>query len=294
METDFQFRSLLQADDPQIVSGSGNGNGSSVGGEDGVGVTDLESVEALAVLTQIILLLVTLVVGHVLEKKNIYWISAAGFALLLGIFVGFMAKVTQGEDEYSKSIDFKTDFFFIVLLPPIIFEAGFSLDVVPFFRNIGGICWFAFLGTTLSSFAIGLTMFIGGQMDWIYSMSFLESLLFGTIVSATDPVTVLAVFSKLGAQEDLYSLVFGESVMNDAVAIVLYGTLEPFLETKITVGSVVLGIIVFIITFLGSMIIGVVVAFLTALMLKNKYFRDEHHPLESAIVSLAAYGSCFH
>ena len=48
------------------------------------------------------------------------------------------------------------------------------------------------------------------------------SLLFGSLISATDPVTVLAIFHDLHVDVDLYSLVFGESVMNDAVAIVLY------------------------------------------------------------------------
>ena len=50
----------------------------------------------------------------------------------------------------------------------------------------------------------------------------IPSLLFGALISATDPVTILAVFHDLRVDFDLYSLVFGESVLNDAVAIVLY------------------------------------------------------------------------
>ena len=52
--------------------------------------------------------------------------------------------------------------------------------------------------------------------------SIIPSLLFGSLISATDPVTVLAIFHDLHVDFDLYSLVFGESVMNDAVAIVLF------------------------------------------------------------------------
>lgn len=55
-----------------------------------------------------------------------------------------------------------------------------------------------------------------------FSESIIPSLLFGSLISATDPVTVLAIFHDLHVDVDLYSLVFGESVMNDAVAIVLY------------------------------------------------------------------------
>ncbi len=50
----------------------------------------------------------------------------------------------------------------------------------------------------------------------------LECLLFGALISATDPVSVLAVFKELRVDLDLYSVVFGESVLNDAVAIVLF------------------------------------------------------------------------
>ena len=50
----------------------------------------------------------------------------------------------------------------------------------------------------------------------------IPSLLFGSLISATDPVTILAIFHDLHVDFDLYSLVFGESVMNDAVAIVLF------------------------------------------------------------------------
>lgn len=55
-----------------------------------------------------------------------------------------------------------------------------------------------------------------------FGLSIIPSLLFGSLISATDPVTVLAIFHDLHVDFDLYSLVFGESVMNDAVAIVLY------------------------------------------------------------------------
>lgn len=59
-------------------------------------------------------------------------------------------------------------------------------------------------------------------------MSIVHTLLFGSLISATDPVTVLAIFHDLHVDVDLYALVFGESVMNDAVAIVLYGAIDQY------------------------------------------------------------------
>ena len=60
----------------------------------------------------------------------------------------------------------------------------------------------------------------------VTALSITHALVFGALVSATDPVTVLAVFQALGVKVDLFSMVFGESVLNDAVAIVLSRTLE--------------------------------------------------------------------
>ena len=52
----------------------------------------------------------------------------------------------------------QTEFFFLALLPPIMFEAGFSLQVKPFFRNIGAIVALAFVGTVVSTGLVGLIM----------------------------------------------------------------------------------------------------------------------------------------
>lgn len=53
-----------------------------------------------------------------------------------------------------------------------------------------------------------------------------ESWLFGSLISATDPVAVLAIFKQMDADENLYSIVFGESIFNDAISIVMYNTIE--------------------------------------------------------------------
>ena len=66
----------------------------------------------------------------------------------------------------------------------------------------------------------------------------------------------MAVLQRLGANEDLYALVFGESCLNDAVGVVLYRTLTLFLHERVTVGSTFAGILSFMGVFLGSMLIG--------------------------------------
>uniref|UniRef100_A0A8V0YTQ6 Sodium/hydrogen exchanger n=1 Tax=Gallus gallus TaxID=9031 RepID=A0A8V0YTQ6_CHICK len=132
----------------------------------------------------------------------------------------------QGNAMLQK-MTFDPSIFFNILLPPIIFHAGYSLKKRHFFRNLGSILTYAFLGTAISCIVIGLIMYgfvkamvrLGQLKGWEFH--FTDCLFFGSLMSATDPVTVLAIFNELHVDTDLYTLLFGESVLNDAVAIVL-------------------------------------------------------------------------
>ncbi|XP_054839850.1 sodium/hydrogen exchanger 9 [Eublepharis macularius] len=132
----------------------------------------------------------------------------------------------QGNMMLQK-MTFDPSIFFNVLLPPIIFHAGYSLKKRHFFRNLGSVLTYAFLGTAISCIVIGLIMygFVKGMIHLRQLKSgdfhFTDCLFFGSLMSATDPVTVLAIFHELHVDTDLYTLLFGESVLNDAVAIVL-------------------------------------------------------------------------
>lgn len=99
--------------------------------------------------------------------------------------------------------------------------------------STGSILVLAFVGTAISTFVVGGVVWGAVQvMPSIMSSGFtlLDSLHFGALISATDPVTVLAIFNDLSVDVNLYALVFGESVLNDAVAIVLSRTLEDYEE----------------------------------------------------------------
>jgi sodium/hydrogen exchanger-like protein 6/7 len=82
---------------------------------------------------------------------------------------------------------------------------------------------FAIIGTTISSFFIaGFMYLVTLVFSWIkVYFTFTDCLFFGAIISATDPVTVLAIFNDQKVNVNLHALVFGESVLNDAVSIIL-------------------------------------------------------------------------
>jgi sodium/hydrogen exchanger 8 len=115
------------------------------------------------------------------------------------------------------------------LLPPIIFEAGYSLDRKGFFENIGAITLYAFAGTIISTFVVGGVCFYAGKAGLISGIDEhnpMEYLMFGALISAVDPVATLSILgnAELNVDPLLYSLVFGESVLNDAIAISLFKT----------------------------------------------------------------------
>jgi len=114
----------------------------------------------------------------------------------------------------------------ILLLPPIIFESGYNMNKTPFFRNIGSVMMFSFLGTFIAIIFSSLMFYFMGQAGWSYPFSMKNSWLFGSLISATDPVAVLSIFKQMDADENLYAIVFGESIFNDAISIVMYKTIE--------------------------------------------------------------------
>lgn len=121
--------------------------------------------------------------------------------------------------DWREVESFNPNFFFLILLPPIIFESGYNLHKGNFFANIVPILTYAILGTAISAFIMGFSLFILGQADLIYSLTVTESFAFGSIVSAVDPVATLAIFQALKVDGQVYMLVFGESMLNDAMSV---------------------------------------------------------------------------
>ncbi|GMJ14307.1 Na+/H+ antiporter 6, ARABIDOPSIS NA+/H+ ANTIPORTER 6 [Hibiscus trionum] len=136
----------------------------------------------------------------------------------------------------------------------------------PFFSNFGAIVTFAILGTFMASVVTGVLVYLGGLMYLMYRLPFVECLMFGALISATDPVTVLSIFQELGTDMNLYALVFGESVLNDAMAISLYRTMSLVRSNDPSGQNIFMVIVRFLETFVGSMSAGVGVGFTSALI----------------------------
>nr|XP_028954840.1 sodium/hydrogen exchanger 6 isoform X1 [Malus domestica] len=222
----------------------------------------------VGILLQIMMLVLSFVLGHVLRRHKFYYLPEASASLLIGLIVGGLASISNTENSIRAWFNFHEEFFFLFLLPPIIFQSGFSLSPKPFFSNFGAIVTFAILGTFIASVVTGILVYLGGLIYLTYRLPFVECLMFGALISATDPVTVLSIFQELGTDMNLYALVFGESVLNDVMAISLYRTMS-LVRSHATSGENFFMVVVrFLETFVGSLSAGVGVGFTSALLFK--------------------------
>lgn len=232
-----------------------------------------EALAFLTVFTGLIAIVVGFLLVHCLRVKKVSWIPEAWvfftLGLTLGVWIHSGISSTRWQLIYEELRGSFHQLFFVVLLPPIIFESGYNMDKKSFFSNFDGIFTYAVLGTLIATFSTGILLWFIGWSGITFGFSMLDAITFGAIISAVDPVTVLAVFQSFGVNETLYSFVFGESVLNDAVAIVLYHTMLNFhAKHSIQAQDIVMGCVYFTVTFVGSLFIGFISGLASALMCK--------------------------
>jgi NhaP-type Na+/H+ or K+/H+ antiporter len=173
-----------------------------------------------------------------LKSWNIHWIPDACAFILVGTFVGGMLRIL--DSGLVSKMTFDNDLFLQIMLPPIIFQAALSIDKKAFRRDLLPILLFAGIGTGFSSITIGWMVHYvshlgtnGSNLPW------LDSLVFGSLISSIDPVATLSILAGVGiSQTDtLYTLIFGESLLNDGVAIVLFEVLKDHLGEDDSLGD---------------------------------------------------------
>ena len=103
-----------------------------------------------------------------------------------------MALVWYKMPGLSNGLAFNNETFFLILLPFIIFESGFSVHRQSLFRNMGSILTFAIIGTFMSVFGIGGFLYFTAKAKG-YTFSFLDCMIVGSVLSSTDPVATLSI-----------------------------------------------------------------------------------------------------
>ncbi|KAK2887477.1 hypothetical protein Q8A67_015705 [Cirrhinus molitorella] len=191
----------------------------------------------------------------------------SGLLIILGFILG---GIVWGADKVQTFRLIPVNFFYY-LLPQIVLDASYCMPNKLFFSNLGAILVHAVIGTCWNAGTVGIALWAcyeGGAMGNL-NIGCLQFLLFGALMSAVDPVAVIAVFEEVHVNEVLYILVFGESLLNDGVTVVLYNVFDAFVSLggpKINAAEIIKGIVSFFVVAFGGSFLGVVFAVLISML----------------------------
>ncbi|XP_035175168.1 sodium/hydrogen exchanger 3 isoform X3 [Oxyura jamaicensis] len=222
-----------------------------------------------------------------LSHKVTRVVPESALLIVLGLVLGGIVWAA----DHIASFKLTPDVFFFYLLPPIVLDAGYFMPNRLFFGNLGSILLYAVIGTVWNAATTGLSLYgvyqtgIMGHLD----SGLMDFLLFGSLIAAVDPVAVLAVFEEVHVNEVLFIIVFGESLLNDAVTVVLYNVFEKFVELgpeNVTGIECVKGIASFFVVSLGGTLVGILFAFLLSLVSR---FTKHVRIIEPGFVFIISY-----
>lgn len=226
-----------------------------------------EAVGAAVFVTFALGVTVSTFLAHSLHRVGCSAIPESAITIALGAAVGAVIAST-GDASAVRAARFDEELFALVLLPIIIAESGLVLDKHPFFSQLFSILTFALFGTIIATLVVGGSVFALGAAGLVLELTLEEALSYAALISAVDPVATLAVFSSQGVDPTLNALVYGEAVINDAVAIVLFTTASSFLSSPVTTDSVLAAVGSFFVVMIGSLLLGGAFGIATTLMFR--------------------------
>ncbi|XP_074135302.1 sodium/hydrogen exchanger 3 isoform X2 [Sminthopsis crassicaudata] len=222
-----------------------------------------------------------------LSHKVTSVVPESALLIVLGLILGGIVWAA----DHIASFTLTPTVFFFYLLPPIVLDAGYFMPNRLFFGNLGTILLYAVIGTVWNAATTGLSLYgvyLSGIMGEL-NIGLLDFLLFGSLIAAVDPVAVLAVFEEVHVNDVLFIIVFGESLLNDAVTVVLYNVFDSFVSLgadKVTGVDCVKGIVSFFVVSLGGTLIGIIFAFLLSLVTR---FTKHVRIIEPGFVFIISY-----
>ncbi len=141
------------------------------------------------------------------------------FLVVVGIILGILS--TTPTFHFFGEFRLTPELLFYLLLPTLIFESAYNINVRRMVEDTWIILILSVIGLLISTVVIGaglyyILMLLG------FAVPFMVTLIFGALISATDPVAVLALFKEYGAPRRLSLIFEGESLFNDATAVALF------------------------------------------------------------------------
>ncbi len=240
----------------------------------------------------LLFIIIALIIGagtrYLLRRSFLpYTVSLLIIGILLGMLVrmGFLEHsfITMSEAvKWAGNID--PHLILYVFLPTLIFEAAFAMDVHTFKKSFANASIMAIPGIIIALVLAGaLVMLLNSWNIGLSGWGWPVALLFGTVISATDPVAVVALLKDLGASKKLGTLIEGESLLNDGSAIVIFMVLLTGITGQVAGNSPV---VEFLKVAFGGALLGVVIGYITMSWV-GKVFNDAL--VEISVMIAAAY-----
>lgn len=195
--------------------------------------------------------------------------------------VGLVAAgIGLGFTGFHSHLELTPELIFSVLLPPLIFEAALQLGWSQFRREAPLVLNLAFVGTLLS------TALVAAGMHWLVGWGWRGAFLFGSLIAATDPVSVIAMMKEQKVDNRLHFIMESESLVNDGAAAVLFSLCVSVISGEtVSAGSIGLSLVT---TIGGGVLCGLLIAGILLMLM----IRQAEDPLvEITITALTAYGS---
>jgi len=184
------------------------------------------------------------------------------------------------EKELINSIDFKT-VLLDIMLSFLLFAGALHTDFGQLKIHRKPIIAFATLGTLISTFLSGIVVYYALQLIG-FEVAFIYCLLFGALISPTDPIAVLGIMKKVGAPKKLEIKIVGESLFNDGVGVVIFLTIFQIAKGGADISALDISKL-FLVEVLGGLALGLILGWITYRLLKS----IDDYPTE-VILTLAA------
>ncbi|CAJ0602225.1 unnamed protein product [Cylicocyclus nassatus] len=188
--------------------------------------------------------------------------------IAVGLLLGLLLKQSGAHIPYSLN----AHVFFLYLLPPIIFDAGYFMPNRALYENWVSVLLFAVVGTCWNCIAIGSSLlFLSRYGLFTVEFSTTEIFVFSSLISAVDPVAVIAVFEEINVNEFIFVNVFGEALFNDGVTVVLYQMFKAFTligSENLQPVDYAAGVLSFFVVALGGACLGLIGAFIVSFITK--------------------------
>ena len=215
----------------------------------------------------ILLLLVVSLVAMAVRRLRIPYTVAL---VVAGLLIAFQSPL---------KIELTPELILVLFVPPLVFEAAFRLNFDELRRNLPGILLLAVPGVILS------TVIIGGVLVLGVHMSLPLALVFGSLIAATDPVAVVALFRLLRVPKRLTLLIEGESLFNDGTAIVIFNLMLAFALTGQF--SLLESMVSFLRVAVGGVVVGLFLGWVISFLIS----RIDDYLIETTLTTVLAFGS---